>query len=178
MGEEFLGIVTRNGDDGTTVLGDGRRVSKADPRVAALGNVDELNSVIGMLIAVSAPGDELGISALLAGIQQDLFCLGAELSLYRSTLLKVERLAALETWLEAANARLPRLKEFIYPGGTVAGSQAHVCRTVCRRAERAVVELGQIEAVSNTARQYLNRLSDLFFVMARVMNRGREEAKF
>ena len=172
MGNRLSAIATRTGDSGTTGLGDGTRVSKADPRVAAMGDVDELNSAVGMLIALGVPGDELGIGRLLADVQQDLLDLGGELSIPGYTLIKTARLAALDAWLIEANATLPRLQEFIRPGGTLAAAQAHVCRTTCRRAERAVVELAELQAVSNTVRQYLNRLSDLMFVLARVLNRS------
>ena len=172
MGNRLSTIATRTGDGGTTGLGDGSRVSKADLRVAAMGDVDELNSAIGLLIAFGVPADELQMGSLLADVQQDLLDLGGELSIPGYTLLKPERLAALDAWLKSANATLPRLQEFIRPGGSLAAAQAHVCRTVCRRAERSVVELGQAQAISHTVRQYLNRLSDLLFVMARVLNRS------
>jgi cob(I)alamin adenosyltransferase len=172
MGNRLSTIVTRTGDAGTTGLGDGSRVSKADPRVAAMGDVDELNSAVGMLIALGVPDDALCMSKLLADVQQDLLDLGGELSIPGYTLLKAERVAGLDAWLAKANAGLPRLQEFIRPGGTLSASQAHVCRTVCRRAERSVVELAEGQAVSNAVRQYLNRLSDLMFVMARVLNRS------
>ena len=172
MGNRLSAIATRTGDAGTTGLGDGTRVSKCDPRVASMGDVDELNCAVGMLIAIGVPADELAMGALLADVQQDLLDLGGELSIPGYTLLKTDRVAALDTWLAKANATLPRLQEFIRPGGTLAAAQAHVCRTVCRRAERAVVELAESQAVSNTVRQYLNRLSDLMFVMARVLNRA------
>jgi len=169
MGNRLSAIATRTGDGGTTGLGDGSRVSKADARVAAMGDVDELNSAVGMLIALGLPQDAM--DGLLAAVQQDLLDLGGELSIPGYTLLKSERVAALDAWLALANAGLPRLQEFIRPGGTLVAAQAHVCRTVCRRAERSVVELAESQAVSNTVRQYLNRLSDLMFVMARVLNR-------
>lgn len=172
MGNRLSTIATRTGDGGTTGLGDGSRVSKADQRVAAMGDVDELNSAIGLLIAFGLPADALEMSPLLADVQQDLLDLGGELSIPGYTLLKPARLSALDNWLKSANATLPRLQEFIRPGGSIPAAQAHVCRTVCRRAERAVVELGQAQAISNTVRQYLNRLSDLLFVMARVLNRS------
>ena len=177
MANRLSSIVTRTGDAGSTGLGDGSRVSKADPRVVAMGDVDELNSNLGLLVALGVPQDEqLGaeraMGPLLAGIQQDLFDLGGELSIPGFTLLKPERVAALDVWLEAANATLPRLQEFIIPGGSLAASQAHICRTVCRRAERAVVVLGESQPVSDEIRQYLNRLSDLLFVMARILNRA------
>jgi len=171
MGHRLSAIATRTGDAGHTGLGDGSRVSKADPRVAAMGDVDELNSAIGLLIAFGVPAGELHIDTLLAEVQQDLLDLGGELSIPGYTLLKSERVAALDTWLVAANATLPRLQEFIRPGGSVPAAQTHMCRTICRRAERAVVELAELQAVSHTVRQYLNRLSDLLFVMARVLNR-------
>jgi cob(I)alamin adenosyltransferase len=172
MGNRLSTIATRTGDGGTTGLGDGSRVSKADLRVAAMGDVDELNSAIGLLIAFGVPADALQMGPLLADVQQDLLDLGGELSIPGYTLLKPERLSALDDWLKSANATLPRLQEFIRPGGSLAAAQAHVCRTVCRRAERSVVELGQAQAISHTVRQYLNRLSDLLFVMARVLNRS------
>jgi cob(I)alamin adenosyltransferase len=172
MGNRLSAIATRRGDSGTTGLGDGSRVSKADLRVVAMGDVDELNSCIGLLIAFGLPETELRIAALLPTVQQDLLDLGGELSIPGYTLLRPGRVAALDDWLKAANATLPRLKEFILPGGSIAAAQAHVCRTVCRRAERSVVELAEAQAVSNTVRQYLNRLSDLLFVLARVLNRG------
>lgn len=172
MANRLSAIATRTGDAGTTGLGDGSRVSKTDPRVAAMGDVDELNSGLGLLVAFGLGSDELDMKSLLTEIQQDLFDLGGELSIPGYTLLKTERVAALDAWLARANATLPRLEEFIIPGGSVAAAQAHVCRTVCRRAERAVVELAETQAVSNEVRQYLNRLSDLMFVMARVLNRG------
>jgi len=172
MANRLSAIATRTGDAGSTGLGDGSRVSKSDARVAAMGDVDELNSGLGLLLAFGLGSEELDMKSLLTEIQQDLFDLGGELSIPGYTLLKTERVAALDQWLARANATLPRLEEFIIPGGSVAAAQAHVCRTVCRRAERAVVELAETQAVSNAVRQYLNRLSDLLFVMARVLNRG------
>jgi cob(I)alamin adenosyltransferase len=171
MGNRLSAIATRTGDSGTTGLGDGSRVSKSDARVAAMGDVDELNSAVGMLIALGVPDDNLAMGRLLADMQQDLLDLGGELSIPGYTLLKRERVTALDAWLSQANSGLPRLEEFIRPGGTLAAAQAHVCRTVCRRAERSVVELAESQAVSHTVRQYLNRLSDLMFVLARVLNR-------
>jgi cob(I)alamin adenosyltransferase len=181
MGNRLSAIATRTGDDGTTGLGDGSRVSKTDLRMYAMGDVDELNSGLGLLIAFGLPaGGELDMATLMTGVQQDLFDLGGELSIPGYTLLKSERVAALDDWLKLANAGLPRLEEFILPGGSVLAAQAHVCRAVCRRAERAVVALAETQAVSTSARQYLNRLSDLLFVMARVLNRdaGGTEAQW
>jgi cob(I)alamin adenosyltransferase len=172
MGNRLSAIAARTGDGGNTGLGDGSRVSKADLRVAAMGDVDELNACIGLLIAFGLPDSELRFASLLATVQQDLLDLRGELSIPGYTLLRPERVATLDAWLKAANATLPRLKKFIHPGGSITAAQAHVCRTVCRRAERSVVELAEAQAVSNTVRQYLNRLSDLLFVLARVLNRS------
>lgn len=169
MGYRLSAISTRTGDAGQTKLGDGSGVSKADPRVAAMGDVDELNSAVGLLIAFGVP-PQLEAETQLAAVQQDLLDLGGELSIPGYTLLKPERVAALDVWLKTLNASLPRLQEFVRPGGSVAAGQAHMCRTICRRAERSVVTLAELQTISHTARQYLNRLSDLMFVLARSMN--------
>lgn len=172
MGNRLTSIVTRTGDNGTTGLGDGSRLSKTAPRVMAMGDVDELNSAIGMLLAVGISGDEdLETPKLLRSVQQDLFDLGGELSIPGYTLLKPERVGALDEWLKKANAKLPRLEEFILPGGSLAAAQAHVARTVCRRAERSAVALTESNTVNAAVLQYLNRLSDLLFVLARLLNR-------
>lgn len=172
MGKRLTSIVTRTGDNGTTGLGDGSRLSKTASRVMAMGDVDELNSTIGMLLAIGINGDEdLQTPVLLRSVQQDLFDLGGELSIPGYTLLKAERVAALDDWLKKANAKLPRLEEFILPGGSLAAAQAHVARTVCRRAERSVVVLAEANTVNAAVLQYLNRLSDLLFVLARLLNR-------
>jgi len=168
MGQRLTQIATRTGDSGTTGLGDNTRVSKDSLRVHAMGDVDELNSHIGVLLCEPMPAD---VRTLLVEIQHQLFNLGGELSIPGYELLKPEAVAALDAALEHHNAQLPRLQEFILPAGSRAASQAHVCRTVARRAERAVVALGQAEAVGDAPRQYLNRLSDLMFVLARVLNR-------
>lgn len=137
-----------------------------------MGDIDELNSAIGVLLALEGSSDpSLAIDALLGEVQQDLLDLGGELSIPDYALLKVARVAALDAWLERANATLPRLQEFILPGGSLRAAQAHVCRTICRRAERAVVALGETQQVQPAACQYLNRLSDLMFVLARLLNR-------
>jgi cob(I)alamin adenosyltransferase len=176
MGHRLSAIATRTGDGGTTGLGDGSRVSKADARVGAMGDVDELNSAVGMLIAFGPPEDhEAG--ARLADVQQDLLDLGGELSIPGYTLLKPERVAALDAWLSELNAGLPRLQEFVRPGGSIPAAQAHMCRTICRRAERSVVMLAEMQAVSSACRQYLNRLSDLMFVLARVLNQQAGQAE-
>ena len=169
MGKRLTQIATRTGDDGTTGLGDNTRVSKDSLRVHAMGDVDELNSHIGLLLCESLPAE---VRELLIDIQHQLFNLGGELSIPGFELLKADALAALDEALATHNARLPKLEEFILPAGNRAASQAHVCRTVARRAERAVVALGQVEPLRETPRQYLNRLSDLMFVLARVLNRA------
>jgi cob(I)alamin adenosyltransferase len=168
MGQRLTQIATRTGDAGTTGLGDNTRVSKDSLRVHAMGDEDELNSHIGVLLCEPLPADVRG---LLVEIQHQLFNLGGELSIPGYQLLKPEAVAALDGALERHNAQLPRLQEFILPAGSRAASQAHVCRTVARRAERAVVALGGAEPVNDAPRQYLNRLSDLMFVLARVLNR-------
>ncbi len=168
MGNRLTQIATRTGDNGTTGLGDNTRVSKDSLRVHAMGDVDELNSHIGVLLCEALPP---GVPDLLVEIQHQLFNLGGELSIPGFELLKPEAVLALDEALAQHNAALPRLQEFILPAGNRAASQAHVCRTVARRAERAVVALGAAEDLKDTPRQYLNRLSDLMFVLARVLNR-------
>lgn len=172
MGQRLTQIATRTGDDGSTGLGDGTRVSKASARPAAMGDVDELNSHIGLLLCEDLPA---GVRELLTDVQHQLFHLGGELSMPGYGLLKDEALAQLDAALAQHNAQLPRLAEFILPAGTRAAAQAHVCRTVARRAERAVVALGEAEPLRAAPRQYLNRLSDLLFVLARVLNRHRPD---
>ena len=168
MGKRLTQIATRTGDNGTTGLGDNTRVPKDSLRVHAMGDVDELNSQIGVLLCEDMAPDVRG---LLVEVQHQLFNLGGELSIPGFELLKAEALLALDQALERYNSELPKLQEFILPAGNRAASQAHVCRTVARRAERSVVALGAAEAVKDTPRQYLNRLSDLLFVLARVLNR-------
>lgn len=169
MGNRLSKIATRTGDDGTTGLGDGRRVGKDDVRIAAIVDVDELNSNVGVLLAEPLPDD---VRAVLVTIQHDLFDLGGELCVPGHTVLGDAHLARLDQWLADYNATLPPLKEFILPGGARTAALAHVCRTVCRRAERSIVALGRIEALHETPRRYVNRLSDLLFVLARVLNRA------
>jgi cob(I)alamin adenosyltransferase len=169
MANRLTQIATRTGDDGTTGLGDGSRVAKSSLRIAALGEVDELNSNLGVLLAEPLPDEVRG---LLVVIQHELFNLGGELSIPGYALLKAEAVLRLDEVLAHYNAGLPRLKEFILPAGTRSAALAHVGRTVARRAERAVVALGGSEDVRAEARQYLNRLSDLLFVLARVLNRA------
>ena len=171
MANRLTQIATRTGDDGSTGLGDGSRVPKTHLRVQAMGDVDELNSTLGVLLAEPLPDD---VRELLVVIQHELFNLGGELSIPGYALLNDEAVAALDAALELHNATLPRLQEFILPAGARSASVAHVARTIARRAERAVVALAQAEpeGVRPAARQYLNRLSDLLFVLARVLNRA------
>ena len=168
MANRLTQIATRTGDNGTTGLGDNTRVSKDSLRVHAMGDVDELNSHIGVLLCEDMPA---GVRDLLVEVQHQLFNLGGELSIPGFELLKPEAVLALDDALAEHNAALPRLAEFILPAGNRAASIAHVCRTVARRAERAVVALGQQDALKDAPRQYLNRLSDLLFVLSRVLNR-------
>ena len=170
MGKRLTQIATRTGDDGSTGLGDNTRVSKDSARPHAMGDVDELNSHLGLLLCEPLPAD---VRELLVDVQHQLFNLGGELSIPGYELLKDDALLQLDEALAQYNAQLPRLQEFILPAGTRAAAQAHICRTVARRAERSVVALGAAEgdAVREAPRQYLNRLSDLMFVLARVLNR-------
>ncbi|HTI48812.1 MAG TPA: cob(I)yrinic acid a,c-diamide adenosyltransferase [Casimicrobiaceae bacterium] len=169
MGHRLSKIVTRTGDAGTTGLGDGSRVAKDAPRIDAIGSVDELNSTLGVLLAESLPAD---VAACLTAVQHDLFDLGGELSIPGYSAVTEGHVQRVEDAVEQFNASLAPLKEFILPGGTRAAALAHVARTVCRRAERSVVTLAAHEAVSDPARRYLNRLSDLLFVLARALNQA------
>lgn len=167
MGNRLAAIAPLMGDGGTHGLGDGSGVSKAGRWVTAMGELDALNSAVGMLIAFGLPVNALDMPNLLTDIQQDLLDVAGEISLPGYLLLKGERIAALEEWLEMANSTLPRHQEFIRPRKAAPVRQAHRCLTVCRRTERTVVELAQVQSVRDPVRMYLKRLSDLFFVMAR-----------
>ena len=169
MGHRLSRIVTRTGDAGTTGLGDGSRVAKDDPRIEAIGTVDELNSTIGVVLAEALPDS---VRALLTDVQHDLFDLGGELSIPGHAAVGTPHVERLEAAVDQYNADLPRLKEFVLPGGSRASALIHVARTVCRRAERSVVTLTAGAGQSASARIYLNRLSDLLFVLARVLNRA------
>ena len=173
MGHRLSKITTRTGDQGETGLGDGSRVPKDSERIVALGDVDELNSSLGLLLAESLP--EAVREALLA-VQHDLFDLGGEIAVPGTTRLTPRQIARIEDQLDRWNRDLPPLKEFILPGGARAAALAHLARTVCRRAERSLVTLAKAEGaggnVSESARIYLNRLSDLLFVLGRVLNRA------
>ena len=175
MGNRLSKIYTRTGDDGTTGLGDGQRVRKDSLRVDAFGTVDELNSAIGLILA----SDNLmpAIAACLTRIQNQLFDLGGELCIPGTKVITSDSVENLETTLDDLNADLPPLKDFILPGGTAEAAACHLARTICRRAERRTWHLAASESVNEYSLQYLNRLSDLLFVMARVLNRhaGRDE---
>jgi cob(I)alamin adenosyltransferase len=168
MGNRLSKIATRTGDAGTTGLGDGTRVPKDAPRIQALGDVDELNSTVGLLLCEDLPADTRDE---LLRIQHDLFDLGGELCIPGFHNVTEAQVARIDELLEKYNGTLEPLTNFILPGGSRAASLAHVGRTVCRRAERSVVALGATEAVTDAVRQYLNRLSDLLFVLGRVLNR-------
>ncbi|HEV7631701.1 MAG TPA: cob(I)yrinic acid a,c-diamide adenosyltransferase [Steroidobacteraceae bacterium] len=169
MGNRLSKIVTRTGDDGTTGLGDGSRVAKNCARVEAIGTVDELNSALGLLIASAALPPE--IANCLLRIQHDLFDLGGELSIPGHTMVTQAQIERLEADVETFNAKLPPLKEFILPGGGQAAATCHLARTIARRAERRCWTLAGVETVSPPVLVYLNRLSDLLFVLARVIAR-------
>jgi cob(I)alamin adenosyltransferase len=169
MGHRLSRIYTRTGDDGTTGLGDGKRVRKDDARVEAYGTVDEANSAIGMVLAV--PGIPADVARCLVEIQHDLFDLGGELCIPGTRLIKAERIEELEGVLDGFNDPLPPLKDFILPGGGPAAAACHLARTVTRRAERCVWTLAADETVNVEVPRYLNRLSDLLFVLARVLAR-------
>jgi len=168
MGHRLTRIYTRTGDAGETGLGDGSRVPKESLRVRAMGDIDELNSTVGLLLAEDLPEP---MRMALDGVQHDLFDLGGEVCIPGRTAMTEAHVKRLEDLLDAANAGLPPLKDFILPGGSRAAACAHLARTVCRRAERSLVALGRDEAVSEYSRQYLNRLSDLLFVHGRLANR-------
>lgn len=169
MGNRLSKIVTRTGDTGTTGLGDGSRVAKDCLRIDSMGEVDELNSSLGVLLAEELPQ---AIRDALLGVQHDLFDLGGELCIPGTTIINAAHIARLEDLVTQFNASLSPLKEFILPGGTRAAALAHLSRTVCRRAERRVVHLANHENVSDFTRKYLNRLSDLLFVLGRTLNQA------
>jgi cob(I)alamin adenosyltransferase len=169
VGNRLSRIYTRTGDDGTTGLGDGTRVAKDSPRVAAYGTVDELNSAIGMVLAADGIGED--VRETLTQVQHDLFDLGGELCIPGMALVDDADVDRLETTLDRFNDGLPPLKEFILPGGGMAAAACHLARTICRRAERELVTLSRNAQVRAQPQRYLNRLSDLLFVIARVLAR-------
>ena len=168
MGNRLSKIYTRTGDDGTTGLGDGSRINKDSLRVEAMGDVDELNSVIGIMLTEPVPEHLIG---LLTQIQHDLFNVGGEICIPGYVILQQTRIDDLEEAIDTLNDELESLKEFILPGGSKAAAYCHLARTVCRRAERKLVELHRNETVTDISLQYLNRLSDLLFVMCRSINK-------
>ncbi|MBC8022006.1 MAG: cob(I)yrinic acid a,c-diamide adenosyltransferase [Burkholderiales bacterium] len=170
MGHRLSKIVTRTGDDGTTGLGDGARVAKDAPRIAAMGDIDELNSAIGCVLTGAVPEP---VRVALAAVQNDLFDLGGEVCIPGREAMADRHLAMLDDAIAALNAGLPPLREFVLPGGDPAAAACHLARAICRRAERSLVALSHREPVSSRAMCYLNRLSDLLFVSARVINRAR-----
>ena len=168
MGKRLSKIITRTGDDGTTGLGNGHRVAKDDPRIEAIGAVDELNSLLGLLLTHELPEPS---RAYLIRVQHELFDLGGELSVPDHTLIKAGTVERLEQDAQLLNESLPPLKEFILPGGNPAAAVCHVARAVCRRAERRVVTLARHTRLNHYPQVYLNRLSDLLFVIARLLAR-------
>jgi cob(I)alamin adenosyltransferase len=168
MGKRLTRIYTRTGDDGSTGLADGTRTPKDAARLEAIGAVDELNSVLGVLLADDLPAD---LRSAMIDVQHDLFDLGGELSVPGHALVSAAHVARLERELDRLNAELPVLADFILPGGSRAAAHAHCARSVCRRAERRLVTLARDEPVSPVLVKYLNRLSDLLFVAARALNR-------
>ena len=174
MGHRLSKIYTRTGDDGSTGLGDGKRIRKDSCRIEVIGTVDELNSQLGVVLAHC---DDKAVSRCLILVQHDLFNLGGELCLPEMTLVNETAVSRLENDLDGFNQPLPPLKEFILPGGDAAAAFCHLARTICRRAERRLITLGATEPVAEPLGHYLNRLSDLLFVVARhlAINSGRGE---
>src|SRR5690606_41692630 len=175
MGNRLSKIYTRTGDQGSTGLGDGSRVPKNSLRIEAIGTVDELNSAVGVLLAELKPEDAL--TSPLKWIQNDLFDLGGELSIPGYQIISESHVLRLESWLDELNTELPPLKNFILPGGSKAAAYCHLARSICRRAERVMVGVAQNEQINPQGNIYLNRLSDLLFVCARILARrdGRQE---
>ncbi len=168
MGNRLSKIYTRTGDAGTTGLGDGTRVTKDSLRIVAMGDVDELNSIIGLMLTEPI---STKIRDCLTRVQHDLFDMGGELCMPGYVMIKAERVTALETQLDEWNDTLSPLKEFILPGGNRAATYCHLARTVCRRAERQMTTLNSHEKITEISLQYINRLSDLLFVLCRILNK-------
>lgn len=174
MGHRLSKIYTRTGDDGTTGIGNNVRVDKDSPRIEAIGTIDELNSIIGMVLAHAIPD---AVTDSLIDVQNDLFDLGGELAMPEYTAISEHYVQRLETQLDGFNEQLPMLKEFILPAGGIATSSCHLARSVCRRAERCMVGLHREETLNPQAIAYVNRLSDLLFVIARVLARHENGAE-
>ncbi|MFA5683430.1 MAG: cob(I)yrinic acid a,c-diamide adenosyltransferase [Lysobacteraceae bacterium] len=168
MGHRLSKLYTRTGDAGDTGLGDGSRVGKDSLRIAALGSIDETNAAIGLVLACPLPQR---VRSCLTAVQHQLFDLGGELCIPGHAMIDDEDVRRLERCIDAFNADLPPLKEFILPAGDLAAAHCHLARTICRRAEREVVALSRVESVGGPALRHLNRLSDLLFVLARVLAR-------
>ena len=169
MGHRLSKIYTRTGDAGTTGLGDGNRVSKNSLRIHTLGEVDEVNAAIGVLLCEELPED---VRALLTNVQHDLFDLGGEVCIPGMEMITAKQVQHLEEELDRFNDDLEPLKDFILPGGTRAAALCHQARTICRRAERSMVRLNSAEPLSDPARRFINRLSDLLFILGRLLNRA------
>lgn len=169
MGNRLSKLYTRTGDDGTSGLSGGERVAKNHARMHAMGSVDELNSILGLLICKL---DHAELAELLTAIQHDLFNIGGEISMPGHSFITAEKVARLEQSIDSYNTQVEPLKDFILPGGSEAASICHMARAVARRAERDLISLHQLEPVCDTTRQYLNRLSDLLFVAARIINQA------
>ncbi|HEY5000020.1 MAG TPA: cob(I)yrinic acid a,c-diamide adenosyltransferase [Usitatibacter sp.] len=174
MANRLTRIVTRTGDDGTTGLGDGTRVGKDSPRVEVMGNLDELNSAVGIVLAEHPPA---AIEATLAIVQNDLFDLGGEICIPGRSALGETHLREIDRGIDTLREPLPPLREFVLPGGTRAAAACHLARAVCRRAERSLVALARVESVSALSIQYMNRLSDYLFLAARAINAAASAAE-
>jgi len=174
MANRLTKIVTRTGDDGTTGLGDGTRVGKDSLRVEVMGNLDELNSAIGVVLAETVPDH---VRSALKAVQNDLFDLGGEVCIPGRSALWEAHLREIDARLETLREPLPALRDFVLPGGTRAAAACHLARAICRRAERSLVSLGRVEAVSALSIQYMNRLSDMLFLAARTLNAASSTAE-
>jgi cob(I)alamin adenosyltransferase len=170
MGNRLTSIYTKTGDDGTTGLANGNRIDKSSIRVEAMGNLDELNSIIGVIEASDIPSD---ISGYLLNIQHRLFDIGGEIAAPGNAVTAPGSIERLEELIDSYNEDLPKLKEFVLPGGALAASICHLARSVCRRCERSLVELSRTEYLNPESLRYINRLSDLLFVLARTLNQGK-----
>ncbi|OGT30487.1 MAG: ATP:cob(I)alamin adenosyltransferase [Gammaproteobacteria bacterium RBG_16_51_14] len=168
MGKRLTKIVTRTGDDGTTGLGDGTRIDKSSARIAAIGDIDELNSLLGVLVAAGVADD---IAGYLLNIQHRLFDIGGEIAIPGTSKISPEYVERLEDLIDTYNRDLPPLQEFILPGGSMPGAICHSARSVCRRAERSLIKVARTEYINPDTFIYINRLSDLLFVFARILNR-------
>ena len=168
MTNRLTKIYTRTGDQGKTGLADGSRVDKFNSRIESLGNIDELNSIIGILLTEKLPNDK---KEILNRIQHDLFDIGGELSIPNHMKINDKKISFLENTLDSMNKELPPLKEFILPGGSKVSSYCHLARTVCRRVERNLFKLAQTDKVNEASLKYINRLSDMLFVLARFLNK-------